>query len=104
MRPFEHVSLDFVTALPRTPCGHDAVLCVVDKFSKLVTLIPCTTEVDARETARLFFEHVVCKYSVPKKLISDRDVRFTSLFWKGLFSLLQCKLNLSTAFHPQTDG
>ena len=104
MRPFEHVVLDFVTALPRTQRGFDAVLTVVCRFSKLVTLIPCTTEIDAHETARLFFEHVVCKYGVPKKLISDRDVRFTSLFWKALFALFSCKLNMSTAFHPQTDG
>ena len=81
VRPFEHVSLDFVTSLPKTARGFDAVLTVVDKFSKLVTLIPCTTDVDAQETARLFFEHIVCKYGVPKKLVSDRDVRFTSLFW-----------------------
>ena len=93
-----------MTALPRTARGHDAVLTVVDRFSKLVTLIPCTREVDAHETARLFFEHVVCHYGMPTKLISDRDVRFTSIFWQGLFRLLQCKLNLSTAFHPQTDG
>ena len=81
VRPFEIVLLDFVTSLPRTARGHDAVLTVVDKFSKLVTLVPCATDVDAMETARLFFEHVVCKYGVPKKLVSDRDVRFTSVFW-----------------------
>ena len=81
MRPFDVIALDFVTALPRTARGHDAVLTVVDRFSKLVTLVPCTIYVDAMETARLFFEHVVCKYGMPRKLISDRDVRFTSVFW-----------------------
>ena len=81
MQPFDHVALDFVTGLPPTARGHDAVLTVVDRFSKFVILIPCTTQITADETARLFFEHVVCQHGMPSKLISDRDVRFTSLFW-----------------------
>lgn len=54
----------------------------------------------AAETARLLFDNVICKYGVPTKIICDRDVRFTSLFWQALFKMLDVKLNLSTAYHP----
>lgn len=73
---------------------------MVDKFSKLVTLIPTTVEVTAADTARLLFDNIICKYGIPSKIICDRDVRFTSLFWQALFRLLDVKLNLSTAYHP----
>ena len=73
--------MDFVTGLPPTQRGDDAILTVVDRFSKHITLIPCRTDVDAPETARLFFENVICKFGIPEKIISNRDARFTSLFW-----------------------
>ena len=96
--------MDFITHLPLTERGYDAILTCVDRFSKLCILIPCTTTIDAATTARLFFEHVVCRYGMPEKIISDRDVRFDSLFWKSLCRLMQCQINMSTAYHPQTDG
>ena len=99
-RPFEHIAIDFVTFLPVTENGYDCILTVVDRFSKLVTLIPTTVAVSAADTARLIFDHIICKYGVPTKIISDRDTRFTSLFWQALFKLLSVKLNLSTAYHP----
>ena len=94
------MSLDFVTHLPLTARGFDSVLVVVCKFSKLVVCMPCTAEITAYDTPRLFFDNVVCKFGVPAKIISDRDTRFTSLFWQALFKLLQVKLNLSSAYHP----
>ncbi len=98
------MALDFITFLPTTARGHDCILTVVDRFSKHVTCIPTTVEVSAADTARLLFDHIVCKYGLPEKIICDRDPRFTSLFWQALFRLLQVKLNLSSAYHPQTDG
>ena len=103
-RPFECVSMDFVTCLPLTDRGYDAIFVVVDKFSKWVQLIPCTTEVDAVTCAPLFFENWVCKFGMPSRIICDRDPRFTSNFWSGLMRNLDCKLAMSTAYHPQTDG
>jgi Integrase core domain. len=58
----------------------------------------------AVECADLFFEHWVCKFGMPLKIISDRDSRFTSSFWQELIKLLHCKVSLSSAYHPQTDG
>jgi transposase InsO family protein len=102
--PFQHFALDFVTHLPVTARGYDAILTVVDRFSKLVVLIPCSVDIDAATTAQLFFDNVVCKYGMPGKLISDRDVRFNSLFWRALCGIIQCRINMSIAYHPQTDG
>ena len=89
-----------MTGLPPTERGHDTILTIVDRFSKYVVLLPCTIELDAADSARLFFDNVVCKFGMPEKLISDRDGRFCSLFWQALFNLMGCKLNMSSAFHP----
>ena len=96
--------MDFITHLPLTAAGHDAILTIVDRFSKFVCLVPCTTEFSAEQTARILFDWWICRFGMPAKIISDRDTRFTSLFWKSLMKLLSCKLNLSSAYHPQTDG
>ena len=73
--------MDFITHLPPTERGADAVFTIVDRFSKLVRFVPCTTTTDADATARLFFDHWVCKFGMPKKIVSDRDPRFTGFFW-----------------------
>ena len=76
--PFEHVTMDFVMSLPCSTRGHDAIFSIIDRFSRICCFIPCSTTVTALDVANLFFEHWICKYGVPKKIISDRDVRFTS--------------------------
>ena len=102
--PFEWVSMDFVTGLPVTPRGYDALLVFVDKLSKYTIAVPTTTEIDAPETARLYFNHVVCQWGLPKHLISDRGPQFRANFWQALHQHLGTRLNLSSAYHPQTDG
>ena len=64
-----------------TDRGYDAIFVIVDKFSKLVCLVPCVTTIDAVTCARLIFEYWVFKYGMPNKIISDRDPKFTSIFW-----------------------
>jgi hypothetical protein len=101
--PWEHVSLDFIMALPHSYV-FDAILIVVDKLSKVMVLIPMVTTVTARETARLYFDKVYCRHGLARKIISDPDVRFTGAFWQELHKLLQVRLAMSSSFHPQTDG
>lgn len=98
------VTMDFITQLPLNHNKHNAILVVVDKFSKMVHFIPTATNVTAPEVAKLFFDNVVRMHGLPEVIISDRDSRFTSSFWQSLFSMLNTKLSMSTAFHPQTDG
>jgi len=77
---------------------------VCDRLSKSVVLIPMQTTTTAPEVAQLYFKHVCRRYGFPKSIVSDRDSRFTSSFWKSLWSLFDTTLDMSTAFHPQTDG
>lgn len=103
-KAWEQVSMDLITQLPKTKEGYDAIVVFVDKFTKMVHIAPTTTTVTAPQLARIFFREVVRLHGVPKSIISDRDPRFTSNFWKCLWSQLGTKLAMSTAYHPQTDG
>ncbi|GJP85889.1 hypothetical protein CLOP_g15986 [Closterium sp. NIES-67] len=103
-QPWQVVSLDFITGLPPTTSGHDAILVVIDKFSKMGHFIPTHTTARTEQTAQLFVRHIISQHGIPTTLISDRDPKFTSKFWKELMSLLGTKLAMSSAYHPQTDG
>ena len=103
-RRWQQVTMDLITQLPESRSGHDAVFVVVDKLTKMVHYIPTKTTADAPELARLFMKDVVKHHGVPESIVSDRDTRFTSLFWKSLWEQLGTKLHMSTAYHPQSDG
>jgi hypothetical protein len=103
-KPWESVSMDFVTALPCSKKGHDAVLVVVDRFTKMVKFIPTMKTVTAEGAARLFFDNVFRMMGMPKEIISDRDPRFTGKFFRALCKLMGTKQSFSSAFHPQSDG
>jgi hypothetical protein len=96
--------MDFVTALPRSPAGNDTVLVFVDRFSKMVHLVPCKLTSTAEDVARLFVQHVFRLHGLPQHIVSDRNPRFTANFMRELCRLLGVHQGLSTAFHPQTDG
>jgi hypothetical protein len=103
-RPWESISMDFVGGLPMSRRGHDYLYVVVDRFSKMCILMPCTKQVTAEQTTQLFFQNVWVHFGLPKSIISDRDSRFVGSFWSSLWALMDTKLKKSTAFHPQTDG
>lgn len=103
---WECVTMDFVGPLPKTPTGHDGVLVVVDKLTKMTHLIASSQGInnDAVGTARLFFDGVVRLHGIPLSIISDRDSRFLSHFWSALWKLTGTRLKQATAEHQQTDG
>jgi transposase InsO family protein len=104
-KPWQKISLDFIVQLPKTKEGnYDAILTVVDAFSKRMHFIPCFSNLDALGTARLLREHVFKSHGYPMCIVSDRGSIFTSEVWKELFKLLGTRQNLSSSFHPQTDG
>ena len=90
--------------LPQTAKKHDSIFVVVNHFSQMTHFIPCTKTIDASRVAKLYFDEIVKLYGLPHTIVLDRDVRFTSYFWKILWHMVGTKLKFSTAYHPQTDG
>eukprot|EP00253_Pinus_taeda_P020306 PITA_20306 len=101
---WEIISMDFITGLPKTKRNNDSIFVVVDKLSKAAHFIPVQSTYRAAQIAHIFMQNVFKLHGLPKTIISDRDVKFTSAFWKTLFVELGTQLNFSTAYHPQTDG
>jgi hypothetical protein len=103
-RPWQQVSMDLITQLPRSRSGNDAIVVFVDKLTKLVHYAATTTTVSAPQLATIFMREVVRLHGVPESILSDRDPRFTSHFWRAFWQQLGTTLTMSTAYHPQTDG
>ena len=98
------VGLDYIFGFPTDRHRRNGILVFVDRLSKMVHLIPCSKNIDAKQSAHHFINHVFKHHGMPDRLVSDRDPRFTGTFWKEVFQRLGTKLNMSTASHPESDG
>jgi hypothetical protein len=103
-RPWQQVTMDLITALPKSKSGNDAIVVFVDKLTKMVHYVATATNVTAPKLATIFMREVVRLHGVPDSILSDRDPRFTAHFWRAFWSQLGTTLTMSTAYHPQTDG
>jgi hypothetical protein len=101
---WECISMDLVVKLPVTAAGHDSILVVVDRLTKMVRFIPCRESMDAAEVAELICREVVRQHGMPKEVLSDRGPHFNNLFWRHLCKYAGVRQRLSSAYHPQTDG
>lgn len=107
-KTWQHIAVDFVVELPPSKfSGEDTeytnIMVVTDRLSKMRHYIPCTST-DAISTAKMFYRHVYVHHEIPETITSDRGSQFVSVFTKRLYERLAIKRQLSTAFHPQTDG
>jgi hypothetical protein len=106
-RPWKDISMDFVTGLPESE-GFNAVLTVVDRLTKMRHLIPCTTNeqggTSTEATASILIEHVWKLHGLPTSIVSDRGPQFISRVWKALCTRLKVSVELTSAYHPETDG
>ena len=96
--------MDFVTKLPRTSSGQDMIWVIVDRLTKSAHFLPMRENDKMERFAQMYLKEVVSRHGVPISIISDRDSRFTSNFWQSLQKALGTRLDMSTAYHPQTDG
>ncbi|KAJ9561600.1 hypothetical protein OSB04_006760 [Centaurea solstitialis] len=101
---WEQISMDFVTKLPKTKKGHDTIWVIVDRLTKSAHFLPIKETYSIDKLAQLYVDEIVMRHGVPISIISDRDSRFTSRFWQSLQATLGTRVDLSTAYHPQTDG
>ena len=101
---WEQITMDFVVGLPLTVGKHDSVWVVVDRLTKSAHFIPVRTTYTSERLARIFIEQIVRLHGAPVSIISDRGAQFTAQFWRSFQRELGTRVDLSTAFHPQTDG
>ena len=101
---WDHITMDFVTGLPRSSTGRDTVWVIVDRLTKSAHFLPIKTTDSAETLGKLYVKEIVRLHGIPISIVSDRDSKFTSHLWRSLQRALGTRLNLSTAFHPQTDG
>ncbi|GJT53518.1 putative reverse transcriptase domain-containing protein [Tanacetum coccineum] len=101
---WERITMDFVSRLPRTPSGYDTIWVIVDRLTKSAHFLPMKKMDNMEKLTRLYLKEIVCRHGVPVSIILDRDSHFTSNFWRSLQEALGTNLDMSTAYHPQTDG
>ncbi|GJS98204.1 putative reverse transcriptase domain-containing protein [Tanacetum coccineum] len=96
--------MDFITKLPKTTNGYDTIWVIVDRLTKYAHFLPMRETDPMEKLMKLYIKEVVTRHGVPVSIISNRDGRFTSLFWQALYKALGTRLDMSMAYHPKTDG
>lgn len=94
----------FMVGLPQYPKGYDSIWVIVDRLNKLTHFIPVKTTISVAKYAQLYIDELVRLHGVLVSRISDRGSQFTSQFWRDFQEAMGTCVDLSTAFHPQTDG
>ncbi|KAL8119581.1 hypothetical protein AgCh_016907 [Apium graveolens] len=100
---WEHIAMDFIVGLPRTKVNYDAIWVIVDRLTKSAHFLLINERFSLNKLVHMYFKEIVVCHGVPVSIVSDRDPRFNSRFWKSFQECLGMRLNMSTAYHPQMD-
>jgi hypothetical protein len=103
-KKWEVITIDFITKLPRTKRQHDSIMVVVEKLTKAAHFVPVKTTHIIDNIADIFMREIARLHGIPRTIVSDRDTKFTSNFWKGLFKGFGTNLKSITTYHSHSDG
>ncbi|GJW66073.1 putative reverse transcriptase domain-containing protein, partial [Tanacetum coccineum] len=101
---WDNITMDFVTKLPKSSQGYDIIWVIVDRLTKSVIFVPMTETKPMDKLTRMYQKEVVTRHGIPLSIICDHDPRFALNFWRSLQNALGTSLDMSTVYHPQTDG
>ncbi|GKD95828.1 putative reverse transcriptase domain-containing protein [Tanacetum coccineum] len=101
---WDNITMDFFMKLPKSSQGYDTIWVIVDRLTKSAIFVPMRETDPMEKLARMYLNEVVTRHEIPVLIICDRDLRFASNFWRSLQKALGTILDISTAYHPQTDG
>jgi hypothetical protein len=101
---WEMITMDFVSGFPKGRKGNDAIWVIVDRLTKSALFLPIKMTDSVDKLAKIYINKVVRLHGIPVSIVSDRDPRFTSRLWPSILHALGTRLDMSTAFHPQTDS
>ncbi|GKC50024.1 reverse transcriptase domain-containing protein [Tanacetum coccineum] len=101
---WDKITMDFITKLPRSKNGHDTIWVIVDRLTKSAHFLAIREDYSTKRLARIYIDEIVARHGVLMSIILDRDGRFTSRCWQTVQKALRTRLDMSTAYHPQTDG
>nr|GFA54573.1 reverse transcriptase domain-containing protein [Tanacetum cinerariifolium] len=101
---WDNITMDFVTKLPKSSQSYDTIWVIIDRLTKSTIFTPIRETDPMHKLARIYLKEVVTRHGIPISIISDHDPRFASNFWRSLQNALGTRLDMSTAYHPETDG
>ena len=96
--------MDFIVGLPRTQRGKDAIIVLVDRFSKMAHFVPMHKNDDVLHVVDLYLREIIRLHGIPRSIVSDRDFKFLSHFWRTLWKMVGTKLLFSMSHHPEING
>nr|GEW88373.1 retrotransposon protein, putative, Ty3-gypsy subclass [Tanacetum cinerariifolium] len=101
---WDNITMDFITKLPKSSQGFDAIWVIVDRLTKLAYFLPIRENDPLDKLARLYLNRIVARHGIPVSIIYDRDGRFTSNFRRSFQKALGTDISMSTTYQPETDG
>ncbi|GJV65486.1 reverse transcriptase domain-containing protein, partial [Tanacetum coccineum] len=100
---WDNITMDFVMKLPKSSQGYDTIWVIIDRLTKSAIFIPMRETDPLEKLARMYLKEVITRHGIPVSIICDRDPRFALNFWRSLQIALGTSLDMSMAYHPQTD-